>query len=126
MSANQRILAFPGYAVLEEYELKKKSTGGFEMPPQNEGDDVPRIAKVLSVGGIPVEVEGKLREWYVDDELKEALDRYRPYKADMIVAYKKFKDHAIRIGTKEYKIVAFEDILFEIQEGEADVQHKSM
>lgn len=126
MSATQRILAFPGYAVLEEYELKKKSTGGFEMPPQNEGDDVPRIAKVVSVGGIPVEVEGKLREWYVDKELEEALTRYRLYQPGMIVAYKKYKDFPLKVGTKEYKMVAFEDMICEIKEEETDVKPQSV
>lgn len=117
----QRILPFPGYVILEEYELKTKKTSGFQLPPTNEGDDVPRIGKILLVGDVPVELSLKCVELKLDKtETAQYLEAYRPYKQNMIVTYKKYQDHPIKIGTKEYKIVSFENLLTEIKEAEDD------
>lgn len=116
----QRILPFSGYVILEEYELKTKKTNGFQLPPTNEGDDVPRIGKILLVGDVPVELKIKLIELKISEaESKKLLDDYCPYKQNMIVTYKKFQDHPIKIGTKEYKIVSFENLLTEIKEDDS-------
>lgn len=116
MNANsgQTVVPFPGIIVLEEYELKRK-IGGYSVP-QEDKENAPQIGKVLTVGEIPVEVHGKLTEWFKDEDLKKALDKYCPFKVGMIVAYKKYQDFPIKIGTKEFKGVAFENVLFELKE----------
>ena len=114
--SGQTISPFPGILVLEEYTLQNKKLGGYHVP-QEDKENAPQIGKILSVGEIPVEVAGKLSEWYKGKDYDKAIASYAPFKVGMIVAYKKYQDFPIKIGTKEFKGVLFENVLFEIKEG---------
>lgn len=112
--SGQTIVPFPGILVLEEHELKRK-IGGYVVP-QEDKENAPQIGKILTIGTIPVEVRGQLSKWFKGEELDKALSDYSPFKVGMIVAYKKYQDFPIKIGTKEFKGVAFENVLFELKE----------
>jgi len=115
MADSRKIKPFPGMAVLEEYELKRKSSG-YTLPKADE-ENTPQIGKILDVGQIPAEITAKIKEWKLD--IKEAgdfIDTYRPFRVGMIVAYKKYQDFPIQIGTKKFIAVGFENLLFEIVE----------
>jgi len=115
MADSRRISPFPGHAVLEEYELKTKSSG--YTLPKADAENTPEIGRILDVGKIPAEVIAKTKEWKLTDkEVDDFIAAYRPFKIGMIVAYKKYKNYPIQLGTKTFNAVAFEDILFEIVE----------
>lgn len=118
--SRKKLNPFPGFAILEPHEIKRK-VGGFEMP-QEDAENAPQIGKILQLGSIPIEVEGKIHEWYDTDAAQAAArSLYLPFTVGMVVAYKKYQDFPIQIGTKKYIAVGFEHLLFEIAE-ETDVK----
>lgn len=115
--SDSNLRPFPGFVILEPYELKRK-IGGYSLPTE-EGDNTPQIGRILDIGNIPIEVQGKFQEWYkTKSEMDHATEVYMPFKIGMVVAYKKYQDFPIQIGTKKYIAVAFEHLLFQITENE--------
>jgi hypothetical protein len=119
MIAQKRLVPFPGFAILEPHELKRK-IGGYQVPTED-AENAPQIGKIIKMGAIPIEVEGKIHEWYdIEADKAKARELYLPFSVGMIVAYKKFQDFPIQLGTKKYHAVGFEHLLFEVEEVETD------
>jgi co-chaperonin GroES (HSP10) len=115
--SGKNLKPFPGFAILEPYELKRR-VGGFELPKED-SENTPQIGKILQLGNIPIEVEGKIFEWYKENDqaMRDSMRRlYMPFQIGMVVAYKKYQDFPIQLGTKKYIAVGFEHILFQIDE----------
>lgn len=115
--SRKKLNPFPGFAILEPHEIKRK-IGGFQVPTED-AENAPQIGKIVNLGDTPIEVQGKIHEWYgnISKEAEKALvERCIPLKVGMIVAYKKYQDFPIQLGTKKYIAVGFEHILFEIEE----------
>lgn len=84
-----------GYVFIEPEEQKKQTTSGIYLPDNATGDK-PQTGKVIANGGA-IYPDGK--------ELKS------PAQVGNIVYYKKWGGNDVKIDSKEYLFVKFEDIL---------------
>lgn len=102
---------FPGFVILEPYELKNKKTGAFTIP-QEEGENTPQIGKIITIGKYNADQFIKSKKI---GNMADSQACY-PFEVGKVVAYKKYQDFPIQIGTKKYIAVAFEHLLFEIED----------
>ena len=117
MNAKQRLNPFPGFAILEPHDLKRK-IGAYELP-QEDSENAPQVGKIIDIGKVPAEITAKIKEWKLNEkEAAEFLATYRPFEVGMVVAYKKYQDFPIQLGTKKYIAVGFEHLLFEIKDSD--------
>jgi co-chaperonin GroES (HSP10) len=115
MADSRKINPFPGFAILEPHELKRK-VGTYELPAED-SENSPQIGKIIDIGKVPAEITAKIKEWKLTEkEAAEFLATYRPFEVGMVVAYKKYQDFPIQLGTKKYIAVGFEHLLFEVEE----------
>lgn len=91
----------PGYLILKPHSVKKK-IGGFEIP-DTDSEDKPELGEVLEVG---------------PQTAKMPFDvKYVPKKGE-VIAYKKYNNFKIKVGTKDYVVVHFSNFLFTLEESE--------
>ena len=93
----------PGYLVCTPYAIETK-TGAFEIPKASDDPEkAPEFGEVLEVGAL-------------------LPDKKMPYEAKFIpkvgdkIAYKKFNYFTITIGTKQYAVVHFENVILKLEE----------
>lgn len=110
MSDKRTLKPFPGFVILEPYELNK-STGGYFVP-KDEGENAPQIGRIISVG--PYNADQFIKAKKID--CLEDSNACYPFDVGMIVAYKRYQDFPIQLGTKKYIAVAYEHLLFQIEE----------
>jgi chaperonin GroES len=84
-----------GYVLIEPEQQQTQTTGGIYLPETAKGDK-PQQGKVLAVGG-NISQDGKTI--------------YSPAEKDATVIYKKWGGNEVKIDSKEYLFVKFEDIL---------------
>ncbi len=90
-----KIKPTPGYVLIEPEEQSKQTSSGIYLPDSATGDK-PQQGKILSVGA-PIFQDGK--------EIKT------PAEKNTTVIYKKWGGNEVKIDSKEYLLVKFEDIL---------------
>ena len=88
----------PGYLLIEPLEKETKTASGIYLP-DNAGEK-PQKGKVIAVGGATcTECKGN------------CCEVASPAKLNEVVLYKKWGGNEVKIETKEYLFVKFEDIL---------------
>ncbi len=85
-----------GYLLIEPAEATQKTESGIYLP-DNAGNEKPQKGKVLAVGADEILDSGKMRK--------------APCKVKDVVFYKKWGGNEVKIESKEYLFVKFEDIL---------------
>ncbi len=85
-----------GYILIEPYEAQTKTDSGIYLPDSATGEK-PQKGKVLAVG---------------DDEVTDSgAKKKAPVKVGDTVIYKKWGGNEVKIESKEYLFVKFEDVL---------------
>lgn len=85
----------PGYILLEPEEAETKTASGIVLP--DSAEEKPQVGKVLAIG---------------DDEITDSgAKRTAAAKVGDRVVYKKWGGNEIKLESKEYLFVKFEDIL---------------
>jgi chaperonin GroES len=92
---NLNIVPAPGYILLEPEEKEVKTASGIVLP--DTASEKPQAGYVLAVGDPEITDSGAKRE--------------SPAKVGDRVIYKKWGGNEIKIDSKEYLFVKFEDIL---------------
>lgn len=85
-----------GFVLIEPEEAQKQTTSGIYLPDSATGDK-PQQGKILSVGP--------------DEITEKGITKKSPAKAGDTVIYKKWGGNEVKIDSKEYLFVKFEDIL---------------
>ena len=85
----------PGYLLLEPEEAESTTASGILLP--DTASEKPQSGKVLAVGDNEVTDQG--------------VQKSTPVKAGDKVIYKKWGGNEIKVGSKEYMFIKFEDIL---------------
>jgi chaperonin GroES len=85
-----------GYVFIEPEEQKKQTTSGIYLPESTSGDK-PQTGKVVAVGE--------------EEIVSKDFVRKSPVKVGNTIIYKKWGGNEVKIDTKEYMFVKFEDIL---------------
>ena len=89
---------FPGYIVLKPYILNQK-VGNWSVPSEDP-ENAPELGEVIQVG---------------PEIAKMPYDaKYLPKVGD-VIAYKKYNHFKFAIGSTQYYLVSFENILFELE-----------
>jgi chaperonin GroES len=84
-----------GYLLIEPLEKEVKTTSGIYLP--DSAGEKPQKGKVLGVGASETTDSGKIRK--------------SPVKTGDVVIYKKWGGNEVKIESKEYLLVKFEDVL---------------
>lgn len=84
----------PGYLLIEPVEPETKTASGIYLPDAN--TEKPQKGKVLAVGPASIQDGQKIES---------------PTKVNEVVFYKKWGGNEIKIDSKEYLFVKFEDIM---------------
>jgi chaperonin GroES len=84
-----------GYLLIEPLEKEVKTASGIYLP--DSAGEKPQKGKVLATGDNEVTDSGRVRK--------------SPVKKGDIVIYKKWGGNEVKIDTKEYLLVKFEDVL---------------
>lgn len=88
-----------GYILVEPVEASKKTDSGIYLPDTS--DEKPQEGMVLAVG---------------PDEITDSgTKRKSPVKVGAKIIYKKWGGSEVKINSKEYLFVKFEDILAEVK-----------
>lgn len=90
-----RIKPTAGYLLIEPLEKEAKTASGIYLP--DSAGEKPQKGKVLAVGA--------------DEVLDSGKTRTAPAKKDDVVIYKKWGGNEVKVESKEYLFVKFEDVL---------------
>lgn len=85
----------PGYILVEPAEVEKQTASGIYLPDSH--DEKPQQGNVLAVGD----------NWNTE----HGATIKAPVKKGDTVVYKKWGGNDVKIGSKEYQFLKFEDIL---------------
>lgn len=89
------VLPAPGYIFIEPVETEVKTAAGIYLP-ETVGEK-PQKGKILAVGGHEI--------------LDSGVKREAPVKVGDVVIYKKWGGNEVKMESREYLFVKFEDIL---------------
>ena len=90
-----KLQPLPGYILVEPAEVEKQTASGIYLPDSH--DEKPQQGSVLAVGD----------NWNTE----HGATIKAPVKKGDTVVYKKWGGNDVKIGTKEYQFLKFEDIL---------------
>ena len=90
-----KLQPFPGYILVEPAEVEKQTASGIYLPDSH--DEKPQQGNVLAVGD----------DWNTE----HGATIKAPVKKGDTVVYKKWGGNDVKIGSKEYQFLKFEDIL---------------
>ena len=90
-----KLQPLPGYILVEPAEVEKQTASGIYLPDSH--DEKPQQGNVLAVGD----------DWNTE----HGATIKPPVKKGDTVVYKKWGGNDVKIGTKEYQFLKFEDIL---------------
>ena len=90
-----KLQPLPGYILVEPAEVEKQTASGIYLPDSH--DEKPQQGNVLAVGD----------DWNTE----HGATIKAPVKKGDTVVYKKWGGNDVKIGSKEYQFLKFEDIL---------------
>jgi hypothetical protein len=116
MSKNAVKRVAPGYLLLKPYELKRK-VGAFAVAAE-EDETAPELGTIIQVGEIPLAEQIKIDKLASSNAKIDTgllIERQYPWKEGMIVGYKKYNHFKFPLGATDQLLVAFDNVLFELE-----------
>lgn len=106
----------PGYLLLKPYSLSRK-VGAFSVAKEDD-ETAPELGEIIQVGEIPLRDQLAMERLCTSNphiDIGELIKRQYPWEFGMIVGYKKYNHFKFPLGSTDQLLVAFENVLFELE-----------